>query len=99
MIFDLEVKFINSFKGIRYYRMNEKRTLVKYFKLCATVEPILLAFPSLYMMESGFSHVHYLRSKRRNTFNIERCDLKFKLKNLQPNIRDLLTTHQTHPSY
>ena len=45
---DLEATSMYTFKGIRYYWMNEK-TVVKHHKLCATVEPILLAFPSLYI--------------------------------------------------
>ena len=46
------------------YWMN-KKTVTKYSKLCVTVEPILLAIPSLYLVESGFSHVHYLLSKQK----------------------------------
>ena len=38
--------------------------LAKYPQLCATVEPILLAFSSSYMVKSGFSHVHYLLGKQ-----------------------------------
>ena len=41
--------------------MNEK-----YPKLCETVEPISLDFPSLYMVEYGFSHEHYLLRKQRS---------------------------------
>ena len=29
-----------------------KKTVAKYLKICATVKPILLAFPSLYMVET-----------------------------------------------
>ena len=35
--------------------MNEKTKAENYPKLCATVELILLAFPSLYMVKSEFS--------------------------------------------
>ena len=59
-----------TFKGIGYYRMKEKKKIPKYPKLCATVKLTLLVFPSLYRVESGFSHVHYLLSKQRNTLNI-----------------------------
>ena len=76
--------------------MNEKQA--KYPKIFVTVETILLSFPSLQVMESGFSHVHYLLSRQRNTLNIEQGDLRFKLTNLQPNIRDL-SAYQTHRSY
>ena len=65
--------------------MDEKRLLQN---LCATFETVLFAFPRLYIVESGFSHVHCLLSKRRNILNIKRQDLRLKLTNLQ---RDLLS--------
>ena len=75
-------------------KIDEGHKLVaKYPKLCVTVEPILLDFPSSYT----FSYVHYLLSKQRSTMNIECGDLWPKLTNLQPNIHDLLCAHQTHP--
>ena len=71
----------------------KKKTLAKYFRLYVSVESILLTFPSLYMVEYGFSHVHYLQSKQRNTLNTELADLPLKLTNLQPYIHDLLSPH------
>ena len=44
MTFDLEAKTMYIFKVIGYWWMNEK-TVTKYLKFCATVEPSLLAFP------------------------------------------------------
>ena len=70
MTFNLEVKSMYPFKGTGYYWMIEK-IVVKYLKVCATVEAILLVFSTLHMVESGFSDVHYLLSKHRSTFNIE----------------------------
>ena len=46
--------------------MNEK-TVVKYTKLCATFEPILLAFPS-YMVEYGFGLVWFVGFYGISTF-------------------------------
>ena len=54
------------------------KTVVKYPKLFATVEAILLDFPN--MVYSGFWYAHYLLSKQTMILNI--CDLLFKLKNL-----------------
>ena len=88
MTFTLEAKSI----------MNEK-SLIKYPKLCATAKPILLAFPSSYMVESGFSHAHYSLSKHRSTLNVKNGDLLLKLTNLQTNIHDFLSAHQTHSSH
>ena len=47
------------------------KTVAKYPKFCATVEPILLAFSNLYIGEFWFSYVYYLLSKERNTLKIE----------------------------
>ena len=44
------------------------------------VESTLLVFPSSYMVESGFGHMHYLLSKQRNTLKIAYGDLQLKLK-------------------
>ena len=58
MTFDLEAKSMYTFNGIGcYWKNKEKRNIPK---LCTIVKPILLAFLSLYMVESGFSHMHYL---------------------------------------
>ena len=61
MTFNLEVKSMYTFKGIGYYWMNEKKkiTVAKYPKLYANVEPILLVFPNLYMVEFEFSQLYY----------------------------------------
>ena len=48
------------------------KTVANYLKFCAAVELILLAFQSLYMMESWFRYVHYLLSKQKSILNIER---------------------------
>ena len=73
------------------------KKLAKYTKLCVNVGPILLAFLDLYMVKSRFNYVHYLLSKQRSTLNIEHDDLQLKLTNMQLNVCDLLSAHQTHP--
>ena len=73
------------------------KTLAKYSKLCATIEIILLAFPSLHMTETGFNRVHYLQSKQRSILNRERGDMRLKLTNLRLNIRNLLSAYQSQP--
>ena len=61
MTFDLEA----NFKELDVTRWI-KKTLVKYSKLCVTIESILLAFPSLYVVEFEFSQVYYLLSKQKH---------------------------------
>ena len=90
MTFNHEGKSIYSFKRIGYNWMNKKIPAAKYPKLCAMVEPILLTFSSLYMVQSGFSHVHYFLSKQRSTLNIKCADLLLKLTKLQLYFNNLL---------
>ena len=54
MIFDFEVKSMNTFKRNANYWMNEK-IVAKYSKFCAIVELILLGFTCSYMEESELS--------------------------------------------
>jgi len=72
----------------------------KYPKLAAAAEPFLLAFPSSYMVEAGFSHVNAILSKQCNRLNLEeRGDLILKLTNIQPDVKALVRAHQAHPSH
>ena len=73
-------KAMYTFKGIGYYWMNEK-SVAEHPKLCETIEAILLAFSSWYMIECGFSHLHYLLSKQGITLNIEYGDFRLKFTN------------------
>ena len=99
MCADLEAKFL--FKSLTLCEYWSNVNINKqYPKLSATVEPFLLAFPSSYMVEAGFSHANSILTKERNRINLEeRGDLRLKLTNIQPNISELACTHQAHPSH
>jgi len=72
----------------------------KYPKLAAAAEPFLLAFPSSYMVEAGFSHVNAILSKQRNRLNLEeRGDLRLKLTNTRSDVNATVRAVQAHPSY
>lgn len=45
-------------------------TVNKYPKLSATVEPVFLAFPSSYMVETSFSHANVFLTKQKNRLNL-----------------------------
>lgn len=76
------------------------KNCTKYPKLVVATEPFLLAFPSSYMVEAGFSHANAILSKQRNRLNLEeRGDLRLKLTNIQPDINALIRDHHTHPSH
>lgn len=71
-----------------------------YPELWKTVEKFLIAFPSSYLAERGFSAVTNLLSKKRNRLQIsDRGDLRLYLTKIEPNIESLLKKHQVHPSH
>ncbi|XP_076049445.1 zinc finger BED domain-containing protein 5-like [Oratosquilla oratoria] len=97
MCVDLEAKYLfRSKKLIDYW--NNANTTTKYPKLSATAEPFLLAFPSSYMVEAGFSHAIAVLTKQNILNQEEFGDLRLKLTNLQPNINTLADAHQTLPN-
>lgn len=72
----------------------------KYPKLWRAVEHLLIAFPSSYLVEQGFSAVMNLLTKKRNRLQIaERGDLRLFLTELEPNVEELVKAHQAHPSH
>ena len=96
---DLEAKTLNKNLTIHKFwtNINIKE---KYVKLYDMAEPFMLAFPSSYMVEVGFSHVNSILTKNRNKFNVKlRGDLRLKLTNFEPNIGNLSKKHQAHPSH
>lgn len=63
-------------------------------------EPLLLTFPSSYLVEAGFSAINNLLRKTRNKLNIiEWGDLRIKLSNFRPNIKEISQKPQAHPSH
>lgn len=96
---DLEVRALFRKKGLHKFWINENN-IAKYPQLCAAVEPFLLAFPSSYMVEAGFSHSTAVLKKQRSRLSLgKRGDLWLKLTNLHPNISTLVGTHKAHPSH
>ena len=72
----------------------------KYPILWKDVKLLLLAFPTSYLVETGFSRVMYLLSKTRNRLDIEkRGDLRLSLTAFKPNIDKLAALHQSQGSH
>lgn len=66
----------------------------------STALKFLLPFPTTYLVESGFSVVNDLLTKKRNRLEIEnRGDLRLRLTKLQPDISKLASGHQSQPSH
>uniref|UniRef100_A0A3Q3B1D1 C2H2-type domain-containing protein n=1 Tax=Kryptolebias marmoratus TaxID=37003 RepID=A0A3Q3B1D1_KRYMA len=61
---------------------------------------LLLAFPTTYLVEQGFSHVLHLQSKYRNHQDLVASGaLQLKLTSLQPPIKKLAEKHQAQGSH
>ena len=57
----------------------------KYPMCCAEALKLLLPFPTSYLVESGFSTVKDLLTKKRNSLCVDRRgDLRIKLTNIHP---------------
>ncbi|CAI9716139.1 Hypothetical predicted protein [Octopus vulgaris] len=85
----------NGKEGLWYYQsiLNSYPSLWKHLKL------LLLAFPTLYLVESGFYHVGTLLSHKRIVLDVtQRGNLRLKLTSLKPNVSALAASHQTHGS-
>jgi hypothetical protein len=72
----------------------------KYPQLWQEVKLLLIAFPSSYMVERGFSAVLNLLTKQRNRLQIcKRGDLRLLLSNIEPDINELAKHHQAQGSH
>lgn len=68
--------------------------------LCATIQKLLIAFPSSYLVELEFNPVTSLITRKRNRQQISaRGDLRMLLTQMEPNINKLKISHQIHPSH
>ncbi|XP_067417820.1 SCAN domain-containing protein 3-like [Emydura macquarii macquarii] len=93
---ELKVQFK---KGYQQFWL-QKNVAVTYPALWSIARKFLIAFPSSYLVERGFSAVTNLLTKQRNRLQItERGDLRLYLSHLTPNIKQLLSEHQVHPSH
>ena len=72
----------------------------KYPATCAAALKLLLPFPTTYLVESGFSVINDLLTKKRNRLDIvNRGDLRLRLTKMQPNFVKLASCHQSQPSH
>lgn len=95
---DIELKatFKNSYEDFWL----QKRISIHYPLLWNKVKKLLVAFPTSYLVERGFSVVCRLLSKQRNRLDIEkRGDLRLNLTNIEPEIDALILQQQLHPSH
>lgn len=93
---ELKIKLKNGYQEFWLQR----QIPILYPALWAEVKKFIIAFPSTYLAEKGFSMVTNLLTKKRNRLSIvDRGDLRLLLTKIEPNIDKLVSTHQTHPSH
>lgn len=93
---ELKPKFKKSYQEFWL----QKEISDRYPALWTVVKKLLVAFPTSYLVERGFSVVIQLLSKQRNRLQItERGDLRLLLSDLKPDIGKLVSLHQAHPSH
>ena len=78
-----------------------KKKLLFNILLCGKkVRILLIAFPTSYLVEKGFSSVSQLLRKQRLRLDIvNRGDLRLNLTNIQPDLEKIVSRHQVHPAH
>ncbi|XP_010775064.1 zinc finger BED domain-containing protein 5-like, partial [Notothenia coriiceps] len=72
----------------------------RYPALWEKARLLLLAFPTTYLVEQGFSQVLHMQSKYRNRLNLTTSGaLRLKLSSLQPAVKKLAENHQAQGSH
>jgi hypothetical protein len=93
---ELKPKFKKSYQ----YFCLQNEICDHYSALWTVIRKLLLAFPTSYLVECGFSAVVQLCSKQRNRLQIsERGDLRLLLSDIKPDVEKLVSLHQAHPSH
>ena len=93
---ELKQKFNQGYQKFWLQRNIE----TQYPALWNIAEKYLIAFPSSYLVEKGFSVVTNILTKQRNRLKInERGDLRLQLTNIEPDLARLVESHQVHPSH
>ena len=89
-----------KFKNRNHDIWKTNDTAEKYPLLWQKAQLYVIAFPSSYLVESGFSHVSHLLSKSRNRLDIvKRGDFQLSLTSMEPNIKKLAEQHQPQGSH
>lgn len=93
---ELKIKFKNGYQEFWLQKIIQQL----YPGLWSIVQRFLIAFPSSYLCERGFSAVATLLTKKRNRLHItDRGDLRLFLSKFEPDINKLVKNHQIHPSH
>jgi hypothetical protein len=92
-----EAKIDFKLNGYELFWLKQKIT---YPQLWKEVELLIMAFPSTYLVEKGFSAVQQLLTKSRNRLEIsKKGDLRLMLTSIEPDIISLAENHQSQGSH
>ena len=95
---DCELKPMFS-KSYQHFWM-QKEIAIEYPVLWEKVKILLIAFPTSYLVEKGFSAVSQLLGKQRQKIDIvHRGDLRLNLTNIEPDLDKIISRHQIHPAH
>nr|CAD7261320.1 unnamed protein product [Timema shepardi] len=90
--YDCEAKIIFKQSG---HELVWVKLMDTYPQLWGKTEPLLISFPSTYLVEKGFSSVVQILPKQRNKLDIcLKGDLRLNLTNIKPDIQALTEIHQ-----
>ena len=94
--FELHPKFAKSYQEFWL----QKEVAIQYPALWEKVKILLIAFPTSYLVEKGFSSVSQLLGKQRLWLDIvNHGDLRLNLTNIQPDLEKIVSHHQVHPAH
>ena len=89
-----------KFQDGKYNIWKTNDVATKYPLLWDKAQLYVIAFPTSYLVESGFSRVSQLLSKARNRLDIvKRGDLRLSLTSMEPDIKKLVEQHQPQGSH
>ncbi|XP_076358993.1 SCAN domain-containing protein 3-like [Tachypleus tridentatus] len=89
-----------QFKDGKYNVWKTNDVATKFPLLWDKAQLYVIAFPTSYLVESGFSRVSQLLSKARNRLDIvKRGDLRLSLTSMEPDIKKLAAQHQPQGSH
>ena len=95
--YDCETKIIFKQSG---YELAWVKLVDTCPQLCEKTEPLLIWFPSTYLVEKGFRSVVQLLTKQRNKLDIcLKGDLRLNLTIIKANIQALTEIHQAQGSH
>ena len=93
---DEESKLCFQLKGYRDFWIHQRQ---RYPSLWPEVKLLILAFPTSYLVEKGFSAITQIISKQRHRLNLQSGDLRLRLTCISPNVAALAQLHQAQGSH